>query len=279
MNDPRSTYVSASGFELHVTEWGDPASPPLIMWHGLARTGRDFDEAAAALCDTYFVICPDTLGRGLSSWARDPKTDYAYRVFGDTAVAIIDHYGFETMRWLGTSMGGLIGVTLAAGRLRDRITHLVINDIGPSLPEEGTSRIASYVGNPPVYDTVVEMEAWLRRNYAPFGDNTDAFWRRMADTSSRRTDDGRVTVHYDPAIVTQFTHHKGDLDQWGAYDAIEANTLLLRGENSDVLPASVADEMCRRGPRPKLEIMRGCGHAPTLATWHELAILREFFLT
>src|SRR5690606_4867934 len=198
MNDakgPRSTYVQAAGFEIHVTEWGDPGKPALVMWHGLARTGRDFDEAAAALSDTYFVICPDTLGRGLSSWAHDFTRDYSYAVFGDTALGILDHYGIGELRWVGTSMGGRIGVTLAAARLRGRISHLVVNDIGPDIPEAGTGRIASYVGNPPVYDTVAELEQWLRKNYAPFGPNTDAFWRRMADTSVRSNDDGRVTVH------------------------------------------------------------------------------------
>ncbi|HEU4987664.1 MAG TPA: alpha/beta hydrolase [Rhizobiaceae bacterium] len=279
MTIPRSTYIAAAGFEMHVTEWGDPKNPALVMWHGLARTGRDFDEAASALSDTYFVICPDTLGRGLSSWAHDPRTDYSYRIFGDTALAVFDHYGIDQMRWVGTSMGGLIGVTLAADRLKGRITHLVVNDVGPDIPAEGSGRIASYVGNPPVYDTISELEAWLRKNYAPFGRNSDEFWRRMADTSHRRTDDGRVTVHYDPQIVTQFTYHKADLDVWDAYDAIEARTLLLRGETSDVLPAQVAEEMTRRGPKPRLEVMRDSGHAPTLTTWHEIALLREFLAT
>ena len=153
----RSAYVPAAGFELHVTEWGDPRNPPLVMWHGLARTGRDFDEAADALSDTYFVLCPDTLGRGLSSWARDASADYSYDVFGDTAIAMLDHYGASDLRWLGTSMGGLIGVTLAGGRLKGRITHLVINDIGPEVAREGVDRIASYVGNPPVFDRVSEL--------------------------------------------------------------------------------------------------------------------------
>jgi pimeloyl-ACP methyl ester carboxylesterase len=276
MTLPRSAYVEAAGFEMHVTEWGDPKRPPLVMWHGLARTGRDFDEAAEALSDTYFVICPDTLGRGLSSWAKRPEVDYSYRVFGETALGVLDHYGIGQTRWVGTSMGGLIGITLAAGPLRERITRLVVNDIGPDIPQAGTGRIASYVGNPPVYDTMAELEAWLRSNYAPFGDNTEAFWRRMADTSARRTDDGRVTVHYDPAIVTQFTHHKGDLDVWDKYDAVTARTLLIRGIGSDVLPADVAEAMTRRGPKPRLVTLPGYGHAPTLANAHEIGLLREF---
>ncbi len=246
------------------------------MWHGLARTGRDFDEAAAALSDSYFVICPDTLGRGLSSWARDAATDYSYATFRRTAMAMLDHYGLGKLRYVGTSMGGLIGVTLAGGELKDRITHLVINDIGPDIPQAASGRIADYVGSPPVYDTVAELEAWLRQNYAPFGDNPETFWRRMADTSCRRTDDGRITVHYDPQIVTQFTHHKADMDVWDSYDAITAPTLLVRGENSDVLPAKVAEEMTRRGPRPRLEVRPNVGHAPTFTSDFEIGMLREF---
>ncbi len=276
MTTPRSTYIEAEGFEVHVTEWGDPKNPALVMWHGLARTGRDFDEAAEALSDTYFVLCPDTLGRGLSSWARDYRADYSYANFGRVAQGILARHGIDRLRWVGTSMGGLIGVTLAAGPLKGRITHLVINDIGPDIPTAGAERIASYVGTPPVYATVAELEAWLRANYAPFGDNTDAFWRRMADTSARRTDDGRVTVHYDPNIVSQFTHHKADLDVWDAYDAVEAKTLLIRGETSDVLAAPVAAEMTRRGPRPALHVIPGCGHAPTLANDVQIALVREF---
>jgi pimeloyl-ACP methyl ester carboxylesterase len=273
---PRSTYLPAAGFELHVTEWGSQDKPALVMWHGLARTGRDFDEAAEALSDRYFVLCPDTLGRGLSSWARDPKVDYSYRVFGDTALAMLDHYRLDKVRWVGTSMGGLIGVTLAGDRLKRRITHLVINDVGPDIPATGIGRIASYVGNPPVYDTLGELGAWLRSNYAPFVDNTPRFWERMIDTSYRRTDDGRVTVHYDPRIVSQLTYHKADLDVWDAYDAVTARTLLVRGERSDVLPMQIAEAMTRRGPKPELHVLSGYGHAPTLATEHEIGLLRDF---
>ena len=276
MTTPRSIYVEAEGLEIHISEWGDPSRPALVMWHGLARTGRDFDEAALALSDSYFVLCPDTPGRGLSSWAHDYRRDYSYATFGRVAESILDHYSIDRLRWVGTSMGGLIGVTLAAGALKDRISHLVINDIGPDIPSAGAERITSYVGTPPVYDTIGELEAWLRANYAPFGNNSDAFWRRMADTSARRTDDGRVTVHYDPQIVSQFTHHKADLDVWDAYDAVEAKTMLIRGQNSDVLAADIAEEMTRRGPKPTLHTIADCGHAPTLADAAQISLLRDF---
>ena len=272
---PRSTYIPAAGFELHVTEWGDRANPPLVMWHGLARTGRDFDEAARALSDTFFVVCPDTIGRGLSGWARDPA-DYSYASYGATAIAMLDHYGIERVRWVGTSMGGLLGMVLAADILKGRITHLVINDVGPEISGAGLARIVDYVGNPPVFDTVCEFEAWLRAVYAPFGTNDDAFWSRMADTSMRRTDDGRVTVHYDPRIVDPLKGQTGDFDIWPVYDAISAPTLLLRGATSDLLSADTAEAMTKRGPKPRLVTIDGYGHAPTLTSAEEIALLRGF---
>lgn len=272
---PRSTYIPAAGFELHVTEWGDRANPPLVMWHGLARTGRDFDEAARALADTYFVVCPDTIGRGLSGWAHDPA-DYSYASYGATAIAMLDHYGIERVRWVGTSMGGLLGMVLAADILKGRITHLVINDVGPEISGAGLARIVDYVGNPPVFDTVCEFEAWLRAVYAPFGTNDDAFWSRMADTSMRRSDDGRVTVHYDPRIVDPLKVQTGDFDIWPVYDAISAPTLLLRGATSDLLSADTAEAMTKRGPKPRLVTINGYGHAPTLTSAEEIALLRGF---
>ncbi len=272
---PRSTYIPAAGFELHVTEWGDRANPPLVMWHGLARTGRDFDEAARALSETFFVVCPDTIGRGLSGWARE-SADYSYASYGAIAIAMLDHYGIERVRWVGTSMGGLLGMVLAADILKGRITHLVINDVGPEISGAGLARIVDYVGNPPVFDTVSEFEAWLRAVYAPFGTNDDAFWRRMADTSMRRTDDGRVTVHYDPRIVDPLKEQTGDFDIWPVYDAISAPTLLLRGATSDLLSADTAEAMTKRGPKPRLVTIDGYGHAPTLTSAEEIALLREF---
>lgn len=276
MNAPRSTYIDAAGHEMHVTEWGVPTNPALVMWHGLARTGRDFDEAASALSDSYFVLCPDTLGRGLSAWSREGADGYTFDVYGQMTLAMLEHYGIETLRWVGTSMGGLLGITLAAGSLKNRISHLVINDVGPDIPVEGARRIADYVGNPPTFDTVTEYEAWLKTVYAAFGDNPETFWRRMTETSLRRTGDGRITVHYDPDIVALMGKNSADLDVWDAYDEVRAETLLLRGEKSDVLPQTVADQMQKRGPCPRLEIIKGCGHAPTLASREQIALIRTF---
>jgi pimeloyl-ACP methyl ester carboxylesterase len=276
VNVARSTYIDAAGYEMHVTEWGDPSKPALVMWHGLARTGRDFDEAATALSDSYFILCPDTLGRGLSAWARNGASDYTFATYGAMTSAMLDHYRIERLGWIGTSMGGLLGITLAAGPLREKITHLVINDVGPDIPAESAQRIVDYVGNPPAFDSVLEYEAWLRATYAPFGANSNDFWRRMAETSLRRTSAGKITVHYDPAIVSLMGENNADLDVWDDYDALSTKTLLFRGEHSDVLPLAVAEEMVQRGPRPVLVDVAECGHAPTLATSRQTAVIREF---
>lgn len=278
MSQPRSAYVDAVGHELHVTEWGDPTNPSLVMWHGLARTGRDFDEAAQALSDSYFVLCPDTPGRGLSAWLPPGTGAYDMPTYAATGVALLDQYRIERTRWVGTSMGGLIGIILAGGALRDRITHLVINDVGPELPTAGAQRITDYVGNPPTFDTIGELETWLRSNYAPFGPNSPAFWRRMADTSARRTDAGRITVHYDPAIAALLGPKAGPIDIWSAYDAIAAKTLIIRGEHSDVLSADLAEAMRRRGPQADLATIADCGHAPTLADTAQIDLLRSTLL-
>ncbi len=276
MSERRSAYIEAAGHEMHVSEWGDPSNPPLIMWHGLARTGRDFDEAASALSDQFFVTCPDTLGRGLSSWVHDHETGYSFPTYAQTALAMIEHYAFDNLRWVGTSMGGLLGIIMAATTLKGRISHLVINDVGPEIPAEGSRRIAEYVAKPPTFDRVSELRDWLRVTYRSFGENTESFWHRMADTSMRRTDAGRISVHYDPRIVRLLDEDSPDIQIWDIYDQVTAKSLLLRGENSDVLTPEVAAEMLTRGPKPRLELIEDCGHAPTLANASQIALLREF---
>ena len=143
MIPPRFTLVPVMDHEIHVTEWGDPSYPALVMWHGLARTGRDFDELASALSDRYFVLCPDTIGRGLSSWASDPEAEYSVEFYAGIAADLLDHYGIQRTAWLGTSLGGMIGMRLASGPHADRLTCLILNDIGPEVPSEAVQRITT----------------------------------------------------------------------------------------------------------------------------------------
>ncbi|QPM88832.1 alpha/beta fold hydrolase [Pseudooceanicola algae] len=272
---PRRALVPVMDHEIHVTEWGDPAAPALVMWHGLARTGRDFDELAAAMARDHFVLCPDTPGRGLSSWAVAPEAEYSITCYTGIATDLLDHYGVQKADWLGTSMGGMIGMRLASGPQGDRLRGLILNDIGPELPEAAVQRILDYVGDLPRFDTIAQAEAWLRRTYQPFGEASDAFWRRMALTSTRRQADGSLTLHYDPAIIQQFTCWPEELTCWDRWERITTPCHLIRGADSDLLTPEIAARMTRSGPRPVLTEIPGCGHAPTLSRAEDIALLRE----
>jgi pimeloyl-ACP methyl ester carboxylesterase len=272
----RSVYTTVAGLEMHHSEWGAKDAPPLIMWHGLARTGRDFDDIAAALADTYRVICPDTIGRGLSQWSDDPDSAYCFAAYARQALDFLDALGIGQCRWVGTSMGGALGIAAGAGTLRGRFTHLVLNDMGPTMPRAVFDRIAAYVGAPPAFGTMTELETYFRTIYRPFGAHTEAQWRRMAETGMRRLPDGRITTHYDPAIARQFVLFPDDFEQWPAYDSLTMPTLVLRGEASDLLSPEVARAMMERGPRAAIAEIAGCGHAPALNTAGQIEIVRTF---
>ena len=272
-----SNYLRCAGSELHYTEWGAGHAGTVIAWHGLARTGRDMDDIAAHLSQRWRVICPDTIGRGLSQWSADPEREYCLAHYVTLATALVDQLGIERFHWLGTSMGGAIGMLAAAGPLRARMQSLVLNDIGPQVADAALLRIRSYAGNPPAFDTVSELEAYFRSVYKPYGAMNDRQWRRLTETSTRRLPDGRVTPHYDPAMVMQFTHHDNDYLLWDAWDSLKLPVLCLRGEHSDLLLPEVAEQMRQRGPRAEVVTIPGCGHAPTLNTPEQFALVEGFF--
>ncbi len=273
MTAPTSNYARLLGREIHWMDWGPADGPAVIAWHGLARTGRDMDELAEHLSGRGFrVICPDTIGRGLSQWSAAPDDEYQLSFYARLAGALCDVLQLQRVHWVGTSMGGAIGTVCASGlvvpAMKARIASLVLNDNAPELAADAIARIKSYAGNPPAFDTVAELEVFFRAVYKPYGWLSDAQWRRLTETSTRRLPDGRVTPHYDPAMVRQFTAHDDDYLIWPHYDAIEAPVLILRGEDSDlVLPATVA-QMRSRGPGAmgRLQVIEvpDCGHAPAL---------------
>lgn len=273
---PSSHYRVCEGREIHYTEWGAGQRELVVAWHGLARTGRDMDHVAAHLAQRFRVICPDTLGRGLSQWSPQPADEYCLAFYERIAVSLLDQLGVRECLWLGTSMGGAIGLRAAAGALRGRIRKLVLNDIGPELAAEAVERIRSYAGSPPAFATMQELEQHFRRVYAPYGWLDDAMWRLLTETSMRRLPDGRVTPHYDPAMVQQFIHHPQDYTQWAAWDALAIPVLCLRGENSDLLRPEVAEAMRTRGPRAVVATIPGCGHAPALNTPEQYALIERF---
>ncbi|KQP20977.1 alpha/beta fold hydrolase [Pseudorhodoferax sp. Leaf265] len=281
---PSSHYMVCAGREIHYTAWGAADAPVVIAWHGLARTGRDMDELAAHLADRYRVICPDTIGRGLSQWSPAPREEYCIAFYARLAEALFDALGIAQAHWVGTSMGGAIGMACAGGLvvpgMRARVRSLVLNDNAPQLAEAAIARIRAYAGQPPAFARVTELEAFFRQAYAPYGWLSDAQWRRLTETSTRRLPDGRVTPHYDPAMVGQFVDHPDDYLLWDAYDAIVAPVLCLRGAQSDlVLPETVA-AMRGRGPGAAgcLQVIEvpDCGHAPALNVASQLEPVRAF---
>ncbi len=271
-----SHYLRCAGREIHYTEWGAGNAEVVIAWHGLARTGRDMDELARHLSGRYRVICPDTLGRGLSQWSPAPASEYCLDFYVKLAVDLVDQLGLGAFHWVGTSMGGAIGTLAAAGPLRGRIRRLVLNDNGPQLAEAAIARILSYAGNPAAFDTVGELEQYFRQVYKPYGALSDAQWRHLTETSVRRLPDGRVTPHYDPAMVQQFIHHPQDYQLWDAWDSLDLPVLCLRGEDSDLLLAETAEAMRSRGPRAVVATIAGCGHAPALNVPEQFALVERF---
>lgn len=276
MSGGASHYLGCLGRELHYTEWGAQHEQTVLAWHGLARTGRDMDDIAAHLAQRWRVICPDTIGRGLSQWSPLPDQEYCLAFYAQLATALVDQLGIEQLHWLGTSMGGAIGCRAAAGPLRGRIRRLVLNDIGPQLAPAAVERIRTYAGRPPAFATVTELEQYFRTIYEPFGALTDAQWRRLTETSTRRLPDGRVTPHYDPAMVRQFVNYPDDYTQWDAWDSLDLPVLCLRGERSDLLLPEVAEAMRNRGPRALVVQIAGCGHAPALNTPEQYALIERF---
>ncbi len=275
--DFTSNYLQCEGRELHYTEWGAQHRETVIAWHGLARTGRDMDDMAEHLAQRYRVICPDTIGRGLSQWSPEPEREYCLAFYVKLAEALVNQLGIERLHWLGTSMGGAIGLLASATALRGRVRRLVLNDSGPQVADAALARIRSYAGNPAAFATVSELEQYFRTIYKPYGAMNDAQWRRLTETSTRRLPDGRVTPHYDPAMVMQFTHHTDDYLLWNQWDTLDLPVLCLRGEASDLLLPETAEQMRNRGPRAVVVEIAGCGHAPTLNTPEQFALVERFF--
>ena len=281
--EPRRRSVQcASAKGLHriaYVEWGDPRNRDvLVCVHGLLRCGRDFDELARALCGQFRVVCPDLAGRGDSDRLADPML-YAVPQYVADLVTLIARLDAETVNWVGTSLGGLVGVALAA-QAGTPVKRLVLNDVGPRIARVALRRIGSYVGKTPAFASIEEAERYLRTISAPFGPHSDAQWRFLTEVWARRQPDGTWRAHYDPRIADAYTADTSDkdLELWPVYDAVRCPTLVLRGEQSDLLSHDTAVEMTRRGPKAGLAEIRGVGHAPTLMHADQIAIVRDFLL-
>lgn len=262
---------------LAFTDWGSRRLPrTMICVHGLTRQGRDFDALARVIGRDVRCIEPDVVGRGRSGWLNN-KDGYNFETYLRHADALLDYRGLEEVEWLGTSMGGIIGMLLAA-REGTPIKRLIINDVGPFIPKEALERIGTYVADPPVFASLHEAGAYLRETLAGFGELSELDWSEMTQHSVMREPDGSYRMHYDPAIGQAFEGPIEDVDLWSVYDTIKCPTLVLRGTASDVLPRAVAEEMTERGPKADLIEFEGCGHAPALMNDVQIAAVHEWLM-
>lgn len=283
MREDHVLCLSTAGFHrMHYVDWGDPAAERIVVCvHGLTRNCRDFDFLARALLPDFRVMCPDVAGRGRSDWLAN-KEDYRYPQYCADMMALIGRVtagdGPRRFYWVGTSMGGIIGMLLAS-RPNSPIEKLVLNDVGTVVPKAALERIAAYVGKDLRFKTIEELEGYVRAVSAPFSPLSNEQWRHLTVHNAKQHDDGSWGACYDPDIALPFRKEPpADVDLWAFWDAIACPALLLRGAQSDLLLRENALAMTRRGPKPKLVEFEGVGHAPMLMAEDQIKAVREFLL-
>jgi len=282
MNRPATRsipYLLAGQFHrMAFDDWGDPDAPAVVCVHGLTRNGRDFDALAAALSDEFRVICPDLPGRGNSGWLADPMLYQAPHYI--TALAHLLAFIGRDVAWVGTSLGGICGMAIAAAE-GTPIGRLVLNDVGPFIPAESLRRIRDYMvasGDSPLmlrFPDLDSIERHLRLVHAPFGPLSDEQWAGMARNSARALPDGRFTMHYDLRIAEPLRGQDPvDVDMWPLWDRIRAPRMVIRGEASDVLSVETCARMEASGAQ--MLVVPETGHAPALLDPRQITAIRDF---
>ena len=302
MTEPTLHHVdcpdAGGGHRMAYWQWGDAVAGHVVVCvHGLSRQGRDFDPLARALLaraaaqrQPLRVVCPDVVGRGESDWLRDPK-GYQFPTYVGDMLAMLAQLQHEapvrTLDWVGTSMGGLIGMMLAGVAdlpLPAPVHRLVLNDVGPVVEWPALARIGEYLGKFGVWPSVEAAAQRMREISAAFGPHTDAQWLALSRPMLRPAPGGGWRMHYDPAIAVPFSAvtpeaaAQGELALWQLYEAIGSQTLLLRGADSDLLSEATARAMRSRGPKPRMVEFAGVGHAPTLVAADQQAAVLDFLL-
>ena len=300
MFEPSLEFVTCpdahTGHRMAYWQWGQPDCGHLVLCvHGLTRQGRDFDVLAQALCQqaaqtgqNLCVICPDMPGRGHSDWLADPS-GYQIPAYVGDLLTLLAHLNARTLDWVGTSMGGLIGMVvagLAQAPAYAKVRRLLLNDVGPVIEWQALQRIGQYLGNTGVFDSEQQAADALWAIGSSFGPHTPAQWLALSRPLLKSLGDGtpRLTLHYDPALalpfkaVTAEAAAQGEALLWQAYDRICADTLLVRGADSDLLSSATAQAMTQRGPKARLIEFAGVGHAPTFVADDQVAAATAFLL-
>ncbi len=276
--------ISPTGLHnMHYTEWGARDNPRIVVCvHGLTRNCRDFDDLARNLESDFRVVCPDIVGRGKSGWLLD-KQQYGLAQYAADITTLLarvtasaDNESAREILWVGTSMGGMIGMVLSC-LPQTPIRKLVLNDVGTLIPKESLERIGKYVGKAPAFKTIEETIAYVRFVSAPFGPLTDAQWEHLTRHNAKQNAEGLWTMNYDPGIAAPFQKEPHvDIEMWPYYDRITCPTLLLRGADSDLLLKDTALAMTQRGPKARLVEFAGVGHAPMLMASDQIQAVKEF---
>ncbi|QNI03605.1 alpha/beta hydrolase [Halomonas sp. SH5A2] len=272
----RIEYISVRQLEIAVRIWHPDAPNTVVAWHGLARHGGDFESLARKLGPQWRVIAPDTPGRGLSSWSLYPANDYLYSHYVTIALAVLDHFHIESANWVGTSMGGLLGMLLAADEnTAQRIHCLVLNDVGPELDSQALAEMATYFSVLKRFSTLSELQQALEQHYQGFGALSRFEWQQMTLSSGRRLPDGSWSFHYDPRISEQFVNDT-PRDTWRDWQQIRCPLMVIRGEHSPLLRAESVKRMQVDQPHMETLEATGCGHAPMLNNDQQVAPLKRF---
>jgi len=263
MPQPLSRFLICQDRQIHFLEWGDPDREMVVIWHGVTGTCHDHEELAARLSREYHVICPDSIGCGLSDWTHDKKNDPGLAAYAAMARDLLRQLGGRSVRWIGASKGGGLGIKLADIMTECPITHLVLDDVGPGFPEWLRQAAMKNIADPPRFDSFAGFESYLRKTLSRGGlVLDDKRWHRLAEDWSRHTDLGEVTFQNDPALANQFSLHGQDFDLWHHYNNITAPTLLIRAGKSIVANHEV-EKMRRQGPKCSVH-NRGGGHVNLL---------------
>jgi pimeloyl-ACP methyl ester carboxylesterase len=285
MSSRESSFLSSNGHQKHrivYSDWGPEDGFPVIGIHGLTGNGRDFDWLAPDLASHGFrVIAVDMPGRGRSDFLPD-TADYNFAQYIQDLTGLLEHLGLNkpgSVDWIGISMGGLLGITLA-GMKNSPIRKIVLNDIGPTVPQKDLNIIVQYISQTYEFDTIDAMAAFMKQTRGlSWGTLTDGQWRQMAENNARPLENGKITYSFDPGIADVFAVEPvGAVDLWSCWDAMGCPALILRGSESTIFPQAVAEEMIERGPgargKARLEIIQGCGHVPSLMVPDQIALVR-----